>query len=123
MLNTIDYVKGYNTMDQVKAGSKQHSCLSIDIQVETRKNSSLLPVMDEDSPLSWLPPMTQVNFGLFWQLDFEMLGRSPGLDKHRMSSSESRSSAEWFAGNEHLFSVDTCLIEQVSKEPRVITMQ
>lgn len=39
-------------------------------------------------PRSWLPLMTPVNFGLFWQLDFEMLGRSPGLDKQPVSSSE-----------------------------------
>lgn len=37
-------------------------------------------------PLSWLLLMTPMNFGLFWQLDFEMLDRSPGPDKQPASS-------------------------------------
>lgn len=42
-------------------------------------------------PLSWLLLMTPMNFGLFWQLDFETLDRSPGQDKQPVSSSEKAS--------------------------------
>lgn len=42
-------------------------------------------------PLSWLLLMTPMNFGLFWQLDFETLDRSPRPDKQPASPSEKAS--------------------------------
>lgn len=55
-------------------------------------------------PLSWRPLMTLVNFALFWQLDFEMLGRSPGPDKQPVSSSLK---CWWSCGKQALASSST----------------
>lgn len=56
------------------------------------------------SALSWPSVMSATDFVLFWHLDFDLLGRSPGLDKHRVSSSDSRLSAWKEPGNDSLFS-------------------